>query len=75
MSITCRPWLDHLKGLVSFSPMVFTWPHDERTLWAEFQRIQEAAGINRRARTRTGTNAPPLVATMASTLYAAATRL
>lgn len=34
-----------VKGIVGFGPMVFEWPHDERTLWVEFQRIQKAAGI------------------------------
>jgi len=38
--------LDHVKGVVGFGPMLFTWPHDERTLWVEFQRIQRAAGIH-----------------------------
>ncbi len=26
--------------------VVFYWPHHERTLWADFPRIQEAAGIH-----------------------------
>lgn len=37
--------LDHVKRIVGFGPMVFDWPHAERTLWAEFQRIQRAAEI------------------------------
>jgi len=37
--------LHHVKGLVGFEPMLFTWPHDRRTMWVEFQRIQQAAGI------------------------------
>jgi len=37
--------LDLVKGVVGFGAIVFVWPHDERTLWVEFQRIQKAAGI------------------------------
>ena len=38
--------LDHLHGIVGFEPLVFYWPHNERTLWAEFERIQTAAKIH-----------------------------
>lgn len=37
--------VSHLEPLRGFHPLVFRWPHDERTLWAEFARIQAAAGI------------------------------
>ncbi len=37
--------VDAIKGIVGFTPFVFDWPHDDRTLWIEFQRIQKAAGI------------------------------
>ncbi len=36
-----------LRKIVGFGGMVFSWPHDERTLRIEFHRIQEAAGIHR----------------------------
>ena len=39
------PVLELLKAVVGFEPVVFHWPHSERTLWNEFRRIQEAAGI------------------------------
>ena len=38
--------VDHLRKLVDFGEVVFYWPHHERTLWADFARIQEAAGIH-----------------------------
>ncbi len=41
--------VEHLRRLVDASidnPVVFYWPHHERTLWADFARIQEAAGIH-----------------------------
>jgi integrase len=41
------PVLELVKGIVGFQPLVFLWPHNERTLWVEFQRIQKAAGIAR----------------------------
>lgn len=34
-----------VKGIIGFQPFVFPWLHDEKTLWVEFRRIQEAAGI------------------------------
>lgn len=36
---------DHVKKMIDFLPLVFSWPHDRKTLWAEFHRIQKAAGI------------------------------
>ena len=41
--------VEHLRKLVDASiscPMVFYWPHARRTLYAEYARIQYAAGIN-----------------------------
>jgi integrase len=40
------PALDHVRRLASFHDNVFPWPHNGRTLWVEFARIQKAAGIN-----------------------------
>jgi integrase len=40
------PVLELVKAVVGFEPLVFWWPHHSRTLWAEFRRIQEAAGIH-----------------------------
>jgi integrase len=37
--------LEHVKKMIGFLPLVFSWPHGRKTLWAEFHRIQEAAGI------------------------------
>jgi integrase len=37
--------VDHLRRVVAFGPLVFTWPHHERTLWVEFHAIQKAAGV------------------------------
>jgi integrase len=37
--------VDHLRKLAGFDPRVFPWNHNQRTLWAEFARIQEAAGV------------------------------
>ena len=36
---------EHIQRLRCFEPCVFPWPHHERTLWAEFQKIQRQAGI------------------------------
>ena len=38
--------VNHLRRLVSFSPIVFVWPHAREQLWVEFMRIQQAAGIH-----------------------------
>ena len=44
--------VEHLRKLAGFDPHVFPWNHNERTLYAEFARIQEAAGIHLPCRTR-----------------------
>ena len=42
-----RPVLvEHLKRLAGFTPRVFPWDHDRRTLQTEFAKLQEEAGIN-----------------------------
>jgi integrase len=42
--------VEHLRKLIDFdSPLVFFWPNHRRTLWEDFYRLQEAAGIARRA--------------------------
>lgn len=35
--------VEHLQKLASFSPRMFPWPHNRRTLWLEFHHIQESA--------------------------------
>ncbi|MFM9960731.1 MAG: tyrosine-type recombinase/integrase [Planctomycetaceae bacterium] len=38
--------IEHLRPLAgSFGPLVFPWHYDNRTLWSEFGRIQEAARL------------------------------
>ncbi len=38
--------IEHLKPLTaSFNRMVFPWDHNNRTLWSEFARIQDAARL------------------------------
>lgn len=37
--------MEHLKHLLADHSHVFQWPHDEKTLWTEFGRIQREAGI------------------------------
>ena len=38
--------IDHLKGILSFGPLVFAWPHHERLLWVEFAKLKKAAGVS-----------------------------
>jgi integrase len=38
--------VEHLKRLPGFTPTVLPWPHNIRTLYVEFARIQKAAGID-----------------------------
>ena len=38
--------LAHVRLVVGFAPTVFYWPHDRRTLDAEFHSIQESVGID-----------------------------
>lgn len=37
--------VEHLRRLAGFTPTVFTWNHNPRTLYYDFARIQQAAGI------------------------------
>jgi integrase len=37
--------VDRLRAIVEFQPMVFDWPHHERTLWADFADLKAAAGV------------------------------
>lgn len=37
--------VEHLRRLAGFGPVVFPWNHNRRTLYTEFARVQEAAGI------------------------------
>lgn len=36
--------IDHLKLVVGFDELVFTWRHNKRTLWADFANLKEEAG-------------------------------
>jgi integrase len=38
--------VDHLRRIADFGLLVFPWPHGESTIWKDFARIQEAAGIH-----------------------------
>ena len=38
--------MEHLKKLPGFSPTIFAWNHDQRTLHTKFAEIQEAAKIH-----------------------------
>ncbi|HEY7423253.1 MAG TPA: site-specific integrase [Gemmataceae bacterium] len=44
--------IDPLRKLAGFDPYIFPWNHNERTLYDEFARIQEAAGIKLPCKTR-----------------------
>jgi integrase len=37
--------VEHLLAIVEFQPLVFEWPHHERTLWADFANLKAAAGV------------------------------
>lgn len=37
--------VEHLRGIIEFSPFVFDWPHHERTLWTDFTALKAAAGV------------------------------
>jgi integrase len=36
--------VEHLRAIVGGQPMVFSYPHDRRTLWVDFQNLKTAAG-------------------------------
>lgn len=38
--------VEHLRSITSFHSRVFPWPHNEKSIWEEFGRIQRAAGIH-----------------------------
>ena len=38
--------VEHLRQIASFDPLAFPWDHDDRSLWTQFDRIQDAAGIH-----------------------------
>jgi len=46
--------VQHIRGIIGMEGPVFAWCHDPRTLWAEFTRIQKAAGIHLPCRERHG---------------------
>lgn len=37
--------LEHLRAVVSFEPLVFSWPHSDRALWTQFAKLKKAAGV------------------------------
>lgn len=37
--------VDHLRAIVGSQKMVFSYPHDRRTLWVDFQGLKTAAGV------------------------------
>jgi integrase len=38
--------VDRLRAIVEFQPLVFDWPHHERTLWTDFAELKTAAGVD-----------------------------
>ena len=38
--------VEHLRTVVDFGQLVFFWNHSRRSLWVDFHKIQEAAGIS-----------------------------
>lgn len=38
--------IDHLRAVIGEHHLALPWPHDPRTLWVEFTRIQGEAGIH-----------------------------
>jgi integrase len=38
--------VEHLRSIAGADGLVFPWGHDPRTLWVEFTRIQQGAGIH-----------------------------
>ena len=38
--------VEHLRSVITEHELIFRWGHDERTLWEEFGRIQQEAGIH-----------------------------
>jgi integrase len=38
--------IEHLRKLPGFDPYILPWPHNIRTIYTEFTRIQQAAGIH-----------------------------
>ncbi len=37
--------IEHVRAIVEFQPLVFDWPHHERTLWVDFTALKAAAGV------------------------------
>jgi integrase len=37
--------VSHLRRIEGFGPLVFNWPHHERTLWADFASLKKAAKV------------------------------
>jgi integrase len=46
--------VEHLRVVIGDHPLALPWPHDPRTLWAEFTRMQREAGIHLPCRERHG---------------------
>jgi len=38
--------VEHLRKIVDFGPLVFSWPKDRRSVWEALAQIQTAAGID-----------------------------